>query len=96
MGLAGAFIVNDQEEAAVGLPSGAQEIPLIIRDTKFDSSGNIQYQAQRGGFAGTTPLVNGTRDAKLAVDKALYRFRIVNGSSARIFRLALGNAAPSS
>ncbi len=94
LGLAGAFIINDAEEAALGLPSGAYEVPLVIRDAKFDSSGNLTYTAKSSGFLGDTPLVNGTRDPKLDVDTAIYRFRVLCGSNARLFKLALSNGAP--
>lgn len=94
MGLAGAFIVRDTEEAALGLPSGAYEVPLVIRDTSLDRSGNMQYKPRSGGFEGPTPLVNGTLDPKLDVDSTVYRFRILGGANARIFRLALSNGAP--
>jgi FtsP/CotA-like multicopper oxidase with cupredoxin domain len=46
-----------------------------------------------GGFEGPTPLVNGTLNPRLDVDTALYRLRVLGGSNARIFRLALGNGA---
>ncbi len=94
LGLAGAFIVTDAEEAALGLPSGAYEIPLIIRDASLDRAGNLQYKPRSGGFLGDVPLVNGTLSPTLAVDTALYRFRVLNGANARIFGLALGNGAP--
>lgn len=93
LGLAGAFIVNDTEEAALGLPSGVYEIPLVIRDAKFDSGGNLTYTAKSSGFLGDTPLVNGTRDPKLDVDTAVYRLRALCGANARIFKLALSNGA---
>jgi FtsP/CotA-like multicopper oxidase with cupredoxin domain len=94
LGLAGAFIINDAEEAALSLPSGAYEVPLIIRDAKFDKSGNLTYTAKSSGFLGDTPLVNGTRDPRLDVDTAIYRFRVLCGSNARLFKLALSNGAP--
>ncbi len=93
LGLAGAFIVNDPEEAALGLPSGVYEVPLIIRDATLDSQGNLIYTAKTSGFFGKIPLVNGTRDPKLDVDTALYRFRVLNGANARLFKLALSNGA---
>ncbi len=94
LGLAGAFIVNDTEEAALGLPSGAYEVPLIVRDANLDSSGNLTYNPTTTGFVGKIPLVNGTRDPKLEVDTALYRFRVLNGANARLFKLALSNGVP--
>lgn len=94
LGLAGAFIVRDAEEAALGLPGGAYEVPLIIRDANFDKAGNLVYNPRSSGFAGNTPLVNGTRNPTLQVGVALYRLRIVNGANARLFRIALSNGAP--
>ena len=94
LGLAGAFIVNDSDEAALNLPYGAHEVPLIIRDANLDRAGNLVYNPTTSGFSGKIPLINGTRDPKLDVDTALYRFRVLNGANARLFRLALGNGKP--
>jgi len=93
LGLAGAFLVTDSEESALGLPSGAYEVPLVVRDASLDTSGNLQYKPRTGGFLGNIPLVNGTLNPKLDVDTALYRFRFLNGANSRIFGLALGNGA---
>ncbi len=93
LGLAGAFVVNDAEELALGLPSGAYEVPLIVRDATTDKNGNLVYKPSRGGFDGKFPLVNGIKDPYLDIDTALYRLRILNGSNARIYRLALSNGA---
>ncbi len=94
MGLAGAFIVRDSEETALGLPSGKYEVPLVVRDASFDKSGNMAYTPRNGGFLGNTPLVNGTLNPRLDVDSGHYRFRVLAGSNARIFGLALNNGAP--
>jgi FtsP/CotA-like multicopper oxidase with cupredoxin domain len=58
----------------------------------MDSS--VIYNPISSGFLGKIPLVNGTRDPKLDVDTALYRFRILNGATARILRIALNTGAP--
>src|SRR6266542_584776 len=94
LGLAGAFIVNDGEEAALGLPSAPYEVPLIVRDANFDSAGNLIYNPTSSGYLAKNPMVNGTRDPYLSVATAVYRFRVLNGASARLFKLALSNAAP--
>ncbi len=93
LGLAGAFIINDAQEAALGLPSGMYEVPLIVRDVNFNSAGNIVYNPTSSGYLAKTPMVNGVRNPKLDVDTALYRFRVLNGASARLFKLALSNGA---
>jgi blue copper oxidase len=94
LGLAGAFIVNDAEEAGLSLPSGGYEVPLIVRDANFDRAGNLVYNPTSSGFLAKNPMVNGTRNPKLDVDTTLYRFRVLNGASARLFKLALSNGAP--
>jgi blue copper oxidase len=93
-GLSGAFIVRDAEEAALGLPSGAYEVPLVLRDASFDSAGAITYNGTASGYLGNVSLVNGTRSPYHLVNKAVYRFRILNGANSRVYRLALSNGAP--
>lgn len=98
-GLAGAFILRDAVDTGAagngaGLPWGAREVPLIIRDVTLDSTGALQFSNKSSGFWGKVPLVNGTLDPYLAVDRAPWRFRVLNGCNARVLRLALGNGAP--
>jgi blue copper oxidase len=94
LGLAGAFILRDSQEDALALPTGSYELPLVLRDAVLDSRGNLKYTPKGGGFLGTIPLVNGTLAPYLNVDTALYRFRVLGGSNARVFRLALSNGKP--
>jgi FtsP/CotA-like multicopper oxidase with cupredoxin domain len=42
-GLAGLFLVSDAEEDALGLPSGAQDLPLVIQDRNFDADNQFVY-----------------------------------------------------
>ncbi len=42
-GLAGLFIVSDDEEVAAGLPDGAQDMPLVIQDRSFDGDNQFVY-----------------------------------------------------
>jgi len=93
LGQAGAFIINDAEEAALNLPSGSYEIPLVLRDATLDKNNNLSYKPASGGMFGKIPLVNGTRSPYLNVERAVYRFRILNGANSRIFGLALSNGA---
>jgi FtsP/CotA-like multicopper oxidase with cupredoxin domain len=90
-GLAGAFILRDSVESALDLPAGEHEVPLIIRDATFDSAGNLKFATKASGYIGTEPLVNGTRNPYLSVDKGTYRFRVLNGCNARVLRIGLGN-----
>ena len=92
-GLAGAFIVNDADEDALGLPSGSRELPLVIRDADFDRNGTLLYKPTSTGYEGKVPLVNGARAPYVNVQTAVYRLRVLNGANGRVFRLALGTGA---
>jgi len=97
-GLAGAIIVNDDEESALGLPSGAYEIPLVIQDRLFDADNQLVYARNMHdrmmGFYGDRMLVNGRADFQLDVDSRAYRLRFLNGSNARIYKLAWDDGTP--
>ncbi|HEX6180521.1 MAG TPA: multicopper oxidase family protein [Chitinophagaceae bacterium] len=92
-GLAGAFIIRDAEEAALNLPAGKYEVPLVMRDISLDKKGDPVYSPTGGGYFGKIPLVNGTKNAYLDVDRTVYRFRVLIGTTSRVFNLALSNGA---
>jgi spore coat protein A, manganese oxidase len=94
-GLAGLYIIDDEEELALPLPQGPFDIPLFLQDRAFSPDGSFHYDTDgHRGFRGDVMLVNGVPWPKLDVSTRKYRFRIVNGSNARPFRLALSNGAP--
>ncbi len=97
-GLAGLLLVQDAEEDALQLPSGTRELPLILQDRRFDAAGVPVYNnagpAMMAGVMGPEPFVNGVHKPFVDVDTALYRLRLLNGSNARIFRLARSDDQP--
>lgn len=98
-GLAGLFIVSDDEEAALGLPAGEYDLPLVIQDRTFDAQNQMVYLTngmmdQMIGFLGDTILVNGAPDAKMDVKASAYRLRLLNGSNSRIYKLAWQDSTP--
>ncbi len=97
MGLAGMFIVNDPQEAALGLPSGDREIPLVLSDKRFNTDASLNYSPTMmdimTGYMGDKVLVNNTESPFLNIKTRFYRFRVLNGSNARIYDLALSNGA---
>ena len=91
LGIAGMLIVDDDEQDALNLPSGEREIPLILQDRLINADGAIEAYEDPDtmeGVLGNEPFGNGVHRPQLEVDAAVYRFRILNGSNARIFRLA--------
>jgi FtsP/CotA-like multicopper oxidase with cupredoxin domain len=97
-GLAGAIIVNDEEETALGLPSGEYEIPIVIQDRLFDGQNQLIYapnmHSRMFGFYGNRILVNGHPELQLDVATRAYRLRFLNGSTARIYKLAWDDGTP--
>lgn len=97
-GVGGLLIVEDEEEAALDLPTGDREIPVILQDRRVDASG-VPFYAPFGpdlmaGYMGNEPFGNGIRRPFHEVDSALHRLRILNGSNARIFRLVRSDGRP--
>ena len=109
-GLAGLLIVGDDEEAALGLPQGEYDQPLVIQDRQFDAENQLVYLAQGGqgmmggmmgggmaqmmGFLGDRILVNGQPNFTLPVATRAYRLRLLNGSNSRIYKLAWRDGTP--
>ncbi len=93
LGHAGFIIIEDEDD--YGLPKGEFDIPLLIQDRHSVYQPNITYAPTNmdimRGYLGDIPLINGTPDAYLDVSKTLYRFRIVNGSNARIYNLGFSD-----
>jgi FtsP/CotA-like multicopper oxidase with cupredoxin domain len=95
-GLAGLFIINDTEEAALNLPSGQYELPLVIQDKRITTNGityNPSMEEVMAGYMGESIIVNGVYSPYTEVATRFYRLRILNGSNARVYNLALSNNA---
>ena len=97
-GLAGAIIVDDDEENALRLPSGEFEIPIVLQDRSFDEANQLAYgggmHGRMIGFQGDRILVNGKTDYAIDVASRAYRLRILNGSNSRIYKLAWDDGSP--
>ncbi len=94
MGLAGFFIVNDPNEKGLNLPSGDQELLMVIQDKRIEN-GQLTYSPSMDeimtGYTGEYVLVNGTYAPFHNVATRNYRLRILNGSTARVYNLALSD-----
>ncbi|NKQ53961.1 multicopper oxidase domain-containing protein [Amycolatopsis sp. K13G38] len=107
-GLAGLHLVRDDEEDALPLPRAEREVPLVLTDRAFAEDGSFVYPSVdpslRGhpgvtadymsGVLGDCVLVNGAPWPVLEVGAVRYRFRILNASNARRYRLALDPPPP--
>ena len=81
-GLSGFYIIDDPD----GLPGGAQDIALALRDAAFTDSGQLLWEL--GGFQRRdTVLVNGAVQPVHTVEPRPYRLRLLNCANERTFRL---------
>jgi spore coat protein A len=102
-GLAGFYILRDDEEERLPLPRGDKEMSLLICDRSFDGDGSFRYPAldsslrnapgvdapYMGGVLGDVILVNGAPWPRFEVANVKYRLRILNASNARRYELEL-------
>ena len=99
LGLGGVFIVEDDDEIALqkalDLKLGETDIPLVLHDRRINAQGELVFaptdEEKADGFLGSQVLVNWTPKPYLEAATRLYRFRILNASNARVYKLAFMN-----
>ena len=94
-GLAGLFIVEDDRD---DLPTEEYEVPIVIQDRRFDASNQLVYLENNMmdrmiGFLGDKIIINGASSTSMEVKKGTYRFRVLNGSNSRIYKIAWSDGA---
>jgi FtsP/CotA-like multicopper oxidase with cupredoxin domain len=98
MGLAGFYLMSDATEDALPLPNGTNDVPLLLQDRLFNSDGSLSYASDDRtldeGFLGDTMMVNGVIQPYFQVARRKMRFRILNGSNARVYSLSLSSGKP--
>lgn len=95
LGLASFFLVRDAEDEALSreldLTLGVTDIPIVLQDKRFDAHGGLVYAPGKDdllmGYLGTEVLANGARQPSLSASTRIYRLRLLNGCTARIFNL---------
>ncbi len=93
-GLAAQYHLSDDAEQDL-LPQGHFDVAMTINDAMFAANGSLAYNDNsHSGLWGDVILVNGKPWPVLQVKPAIYRFRVLNASIARSFRLRLSNSAP--
>ena len=90
MGLAGMYIVEDEEERQFNLPKGEYDVPLILQDLRLADDGSLIFndRGQKNLF-GDVSLVNGVPWPYMKVARRKYRFRVLNASTSRVYQLVL-------
>ena len=94
-GMFGLIEVEDDDEralrAALDLVPGKSEIPLILQDRRGTDYAATDADRMHG-WLGDDIHVNGSVCPYLDVATRIYRFRVVNASNARTYRLGLRSA----
>ena len=97
-GLAGLWMVRDARERELQLPEGPPyELPLMLADRNFDTApdgsltGQLLHKTDPDVMECFSPFttVNGVIWPRVDVEPTTYRFRVLNGSNARTYRLVL-------
>ena len=98
-GLSGFYLLRDDDERAMELPSGDYEVPLLLQDRTLDEQGQLVYSPTHEDgvklapgvwgpeFFGDLPVVNGSIYPYLDVEPRPYRFRMLNGANSRFFNV---------
>ena len=99
-GLMGLYVIRDDFEESLNLPSGPYEVPLILFDRSFRPNGQLFYPVSAKAYApwiseyyGSAILVNGKIFPYLEVEPRKYRFRLLNSSNGSFYRLSFAPAA---
>jgi len=89
-GIAGFIIVRDSQEARLKLPRtyGVDDFPLAIQTKAFDVNNQIVVSQTA---MDTALFVNATLNPYLDVPAQVIRFRLLNGSSERVFNLGFSD-----
>lgn len=104
MGLAGFYLLQDETEDSLKLPGNSNdpapaggapyEVPLVLQDRLFDANNQLFYNSfSHDGLLGDTFLVNGAVQPFFTVSRRRYRFRLLNGSNARVYQLTLNGSS---
>ncbi len=98
-GMAGMVIVEDTESDALPLPNnyGINDVPLVLQDRTFTPDKRMDYElsmrSRMMGMVGNIPVVNGTYAPFFEATTTKVRLRILNGSNASTYNLALDSGA---
>ena len=95
-GLLGLHVIRNQAERELQLPNGKYEVPIVLFDRHLGLDGQLNYPASADPehpwmpeVLGEVPLVNGKIFPYLEVEPRKYRFRVLNASNGRKYRMSL-------
>lgn len=100
-GLMGLYLLRDEHELSLGLPSGEQELPLVLADRLLRTDGRLYYPDSGEAKApwvpevfGNITLVNGAILPRADVQPRRYRLRVLNAANGRFYHLRFRDGRP--
>ncbi|KJV26404.1 bilirubin oxidase [Luteibacter yeojuensis] len=100
-GLMGLYLLRDEHELSLGLPSGDFELPLVIADRWLRQDGRLYYPDSGDAKApwvpevfGNLTLVNGAILPRADVKARRYRLRVLNAANGRFYHLRFKDGRP--
>ncbi len=100
-GLMGMYLLRDEHELSLGLPSGEQELPLVLADRLLHTDGRLYYPDSGDAKApwvpevfGNLTLVNGVVLPRADVQPRRYRLRVLNAANGRFYHLRFRDGRP--
>ncbi|WP_433789436.1 multicopper oxidase family protein [Actinoplanes sp. CA-252034] len=92
-GLAGLFLIDEPGGPVLPHEYGVDDLPLIVQDRVFDGAEMAAGGVDSGtfGLLGDTILVNGTYRPFHEVTTESVRFRLLNASNARVYRVGFAD-----
>jgi spore coat protein A len=89
-GLEGMYLIHDDYERSLNLPSGNYDVPIFLRARTVQDDGSLTYTDDLANeYYGNSVEVNGKLYPYFNVEPRKYRFRFLNGSNARSYSLDL-------
>lgn len=95
-GLLGAYLIEDDAEKSLNLPTGDCDLPLILCDRLIAKSGDLYYPVSDDPNApwvsecnGNAILCNGKLYPFMEVEPRRYRLRLINAANTRFYELSL-------
>ncbi len=92
-GLAATYQLHDSYERSQ-LPQDEFDVPLVISDAMFNADGTLAFNDDNSsGLWGDVIFVNGVAWPQMTVKRRVYRFRVLDASISRSYKLRLSNGA---
>ncbi|KAF8469533.1 Cupredoxin [Kalaharituber pfeilii] len=93
-GQAASYIIYDPaQEATLGLPQGNYDVPLVITDRIYQTNGQLVSPAgEDDSYFGDVIHVNGVPWPYLQIEPRKYRFRLLDASLSRSYKMRILDA----